>query len=234
MNASSQRKWPKSLIRKIPRTTYLNEVLAPSRVASFFSSRLLMSFSSASLPSLPFLPPSRLRLLSRDSLVPLSGLRLSSPSCLTGSGLLFRLSLSFSSSSFSRLTLRRSSWRSRFRLLLKTEAHVREFIFYCAQNSVSDPYSFDPDPAFQAEYQSGSNPDQGFWWPKIEKRSQKKIVLIKNCNLPIPRPPQRRSKLHNRSLQHSKENIQHFITWNSLIFSISVGLFFLPGSESGF
>jgi hypothetical protein len=46
--------------------------------------------------------------------------------------------------------LRRSSWRSRFRLLLKTEWHVREFIFYFAQNSVSDPYSFepDPDPAF--------------------------------------------------------------------------------------
>ncbi len=116
------------LLTHTENTTYLNEVLAPSRVASFFSSRLLMSFSSVSPPSLPFLPPSRLLLLSRDrseSLVPLSWLRLSSPSCLTGSGLLRRLSLSFSSSSFSRLTLRRSSWRSRFRLLLKTQAHVR-------------------------------------------------------------------------------------------------------------
>jgi hypothetical protein len=36
------------------------------------------------------------------------------------------------------------------------------------KNSVSDPYSFDtdPDPAFQAEYRtgSGSNPDPGFYF----------------------------------------------------------------------
>jgi hypothetical protein len=40
--------------------------------------------------------------------------------------------------------------------------------------------------------QSGSNTDPGFLRPKIEKNLQGKkslIFLIKNYNLPIPRPP---------------------------------------------
>ncbi len=68
---------------------------------------------------------------------------------------------------------------------------------------ITDPYSFDtdPDPAFQAEYRSGSgsNPDAGFWWPKIDKK-----------------------------------NIQHFKTWNILIFSTFVGHICPPGSRSVF
>ncbi len=41
--------------------------------------------------------------------------------------------------------------------------------FWSVTVSVSDPVSVssDPDPAFQAEYYSGSDPR--FWWPKIEK-----------------------------------------------------------------
>ncbi len=39
---------------------------------------------------------------------------------------------------------------------------------------------------------NGTDPDPGFWWPKIEKKySWKKIYifLIKNCNLLLARPP---------------------------------------------
>jgi hypothetical protein len=70
-------------------------------------------------------------------------------------------------------------------------------------NSVSDPYSFftdtDPDPEVEAgdQYGSGSNPDpiriQGFNDQKFKKKLQLKkkfnFFLIKNCNLPFPRPP---------------------------------------------
>ncbi len=46
------------------------------------------------------------------------------------------------------------------------------------------------------------DPDPWVWWPKIEKNVQQNkkfnIFLIKNCNLPIPRPPQRRSKLQRK------------------------------------
>ncbi len=68
----------------------------------------------------------------------------------------------------------------------------------CVTRSVSDSLIPDPDPAFQSEYRSGSASwsylDPGFWWPKIQNNLPvKKIViyifLIKNCNLPVPRPP---------------------------------------------
>ncbi len=36
------------------------------------------------------------------------------------------------------------------------------------RSSVSDPYSFDPDPAFKAEYRT--DPDPGFWSPTIKKK----------------------------------------------------------------
>jgi hypothetical protein len=74
---------------------------------------------------------------------------------------------------------------------------------------VSDPYSFftDPDPEdpdggqYGSGYGSGSNPDpiriQGFNDQKLKKKTAKKkqlkkklnFFLIKNCNLPILRPP---------------------------------------------
>ncbi len=74
---------------------------------------------------------------------------------------------------------------------------------------------------------------QGFRWPKPEKNLQlEKITFfwIKNYNLPIPRPLYRTSKLQ-RSLQLSKKNIQHFKTWNSLIFSTFVGHFCPPNPD---
>ncbi len=71
---------------------------------------------------------------------------------------------------------------------------------------VSDPYSFfpDPDPAFEAGDQSvsGSNQDPELLWPKIEIKLQLKknlnCFLIKNCILPIPRPPYSMSKLQKK------------------------------------
>jgi len=68
------------------------------------------------------------------------------------------------------------------------------------KSRVSDPHWFnadpdtDPDPAFFlfVDPDSGSGSGYRVWWPKIEKNySWKKIsfFLIKNYNLPIPRPP---------------------------------------------
>ncbi len=73
--------------------------------------------------------------------------------------------------------------------------------------------------------------DPGFWWAKIGKNLQQKkkfLFLLKNYNLSIPRPPERTSKLP-KSPQSSKENIQHFKTWNVTFFWF-VGHFCPPGS----
>ncbi len=107
---------------------------------------------------------------------------------------------------------------------------------------VSDPYSFDTDPnpgpdlAFQAEYRSGtgSNPDriQGFDDQKLKKiyswkkNSLSKTTIYLSLGLHKGRPSYR------RSLQLSEENIQHFKTWNFLIFSYFVGYFCPPGYGS--
>jgi hypothetical protein len=50
------------------------------------------------------------------------------------------------------------------------------------------------------------DPDPGFWWPKIEKYLHPK--LLKKLFFHKGRPSYR------RSIQPSKENIQHFKTWN--------------------
>jgi hypothetical protein len=65
---------------------------------------------------------------------------------------------------------------------------------------VVDPYSFfpdpDPDPEFEAGYNTDPDPDpiriQGFNDQKLKKITAENFFyffLIKNCNLPIPRPP---------------------------------------------
>ncbi len=67
--------------------------------------------------------------------------------------------------------------------------------------SVLDPDSLssDPDPAL---YRLNTHPDPGcLWQKKIKKFITGKnfyIFLIKNCNLLIPRPPQRKSKLQEK------------------------------------
>ncbi len=55
-------------------------------------------------------------------------------------------------------------------------------------------------------------------WRKIYSWQKKfNIFLIKNCNLPIPRP-----WIYRRSLQLSKVNIQLIKTWNFLIFFLFI------------
>jgi hypothetical protein len=81
----------------------------------------------------------------------------------------------------------------------------------------------------------GFFPTLGFGDQKLKYLQLKKqlnIYLIKNCNLPILRPPYRTTKLRRR-LQPSKENIQQFKTGNFLIFSIIMGNFCPPGSGYG-
>jgi hypothetical protein len=72
---------------------------------------------------------------------------------------------------------------------------------YCVAkvNRWTYPYSFDTvsDPAFWAEYRSGSIPDpdeiQGFdvanWKKFTAGKKIKFLFLNKNYNIPIPRPP---------------------------------------------
>ncbi len=69
------------------------------------------------------------------------------------------------------------------------------------------------------------NPEQ---WPKIGKvTDEKKNISFWKKKLQSTRPSSR------RSLQSSKENIQHFKTWNFYIFSTFEGHFCPPGSGSG-
>ncbi len=69
---------------------------------------------------------------------------------------------------------------------------------------------------FQIQYLSNSSLEPGIWWLKILKFTVGKKVkgtfyLFKNCNI---FSPLWRTKSHRRILQPSKENIQHFKTWN--------------------
>jgi hypothetical protein len=63
------------------------------------------------------------------------------------------------------------------------------------------------------------------------------LFQIKNCNLLIPRPPQRTSKLQEKP-SPSKKIIEHFKTWNFLTFLLLLWIIFAlvdpdPVSESG-
>ncbi len=52
-------------------------------------------------------------------------------------------------------------------------------------------------------------PPKPVYWKFVQN-----IFLIKNCNLPILRPPNKGRPTYRRSLQPSEENIKHFKTWN--------------------
>ncbi len=85
-------------------------------------------------------------------------------------------------------------------------------------SSVVDPDSLNPE----------TDTGPGFWWPKIDEKNITEkyfyIFFIKDCNLLIPRPPESTFK-YRRSLQPSKENMQHFKQWNLLIFFYFCGSF---------
>ncbi len=102
----------------------------------------------------------------------------------------------------------------------------------CLAPSVSDPYSFFPDPEVEAggQYGSGSRALmtknwQNYSWKKnlIFFLSKTAIYLSLGLYKVCPR--------YRRRLQLTKEAIQHFKTW---IFSTFVGHFCPPGSGSGF
>ncbi len=74
---------------------------------------------------------------------------------------------------------------------------------------------------------------QGFNDQKLKKNLQlkkKKKFLIKNCNLPIPRPPYSMSKLQKKPAAHKRGHP----TLQNMNFSTFVGHFCPPGSGSGF
>ncbi len=104
------------------------------------------------------------------------------------------------------------------------------FAFCTVLCRVADPHWFnaDPDPAFFPIADPDPVPNPGFWWPKVVKNLQLKFFLsifwIINCNLLILRPPYGRTS-YRRSLQPSKENIQHFKTWKFFAFFYICGSF---------
>ncbi len=82
-----------------------------------------------------------------------------------------------------------------------------------------------------------TDPAPGFWWPKLfykfttEKKAHfwgSRTTIYLSLGLHKGRSSCK------RSLQLWKENIQHFKTWNFLIFSAFVCHFWPPGSGSGF
>jgi hypothetical protein len=83
---------------------------------------------------------------------------------------------------------------------------------------ILDPDSVNPDPDPDPAFQVNPDPDPGFDSQKIEEKNTGDffsffLLLIKKCiylsaGLHKGRPSYR------RSLQHSKENIQHFKTLN--------------------
>ncbi len=90
-----------------------------------------------------------------------------------------------------------------------------------------------------AEYRSGSgsNPDPGFWWKKIEKKFTYswKIICGSKTTINLSLGLHNGRSSYRLSLQLSKENIQHSKTWNFFIFFYFCGSFSFcpPGSGYG-
>jgi hypothetical protein len=80
-----------------------------------------------------------------------------------------------------------------------------------------DSLDTDTDPSFQVNPNPDTDPDpepihiQSFDDQKLKEKMQLKncFFIIQNCNLYIPRPHKGRLS-NSRSLQQSKENLQHF------------------------
>ncbi len=73
-----------------------------------------------------------------------------------------------------------------------------------------DTVNPDPGSSISSESGSVSNLDPGFWWPKIEEKTTEEILFIffwvKNCNLLIPGPPLRTSKLLEKPSALNREH----------------------------
>jgi len=109
---------------------------------------------------------------------------------------------------------------------------------YILFSRVADPYSFDtdPDPAFKAEYRSGSG-SRGFDEQKTKKNySWKKILIFFiNYNLPIPRPPYRTSKLQKKpsALKREHPALINMKFFNFFFILVVIFAFLDPDSEYG-
>ncbi len=68
---------------------------------------------------------------------------------------------------------------------------------------------------------------------KIKKFTAEKKILGSKTTIYLSIGLHKGRPSYRRSLQSSKENIQHFKTWNFVFFSIFVGHFCPPGPRSG-
>jgi hypothetical protein len=82
----------------------------------------------------------------------------------------------------------------------------------------------DPDTAFKSEYGSVSNQDPGFDDQKLEKLQLKNVIFLgSKTTIYFSLGLQKGRPSYRRSLQPTKENIQHFKTRNFLIVSYFCG-----------
>ncbi len=79
-------------------------------------------------------------------------------------------------------------------------------------------------------------PDPGFWWAKIVKNLLLKNLIFfwSKIAIYLSLGLHKGRQSYRRSLQPSKENIKHFETLISWLFSIFVGHFCPPGSVAEF
>ncbi len=78
-------------------------------------------------------------------------------------------------------------------------------------------------------YRSGTNPDPGFWWPKIYKfTAECKVFWIKTYNLGTLLASIKKVQATEEALSPQKSTSS---TWNFLFFSIFVGHFCLPADS---
>ncbi len=87
-------------------------------------------------------------------------------------------------------------------------------------------------------FRLNTDPDPGFWWPKIWKNLQlKKLdIFLSKIAIYLSLGLHKWGPSYRRSLQPSKENIQHFKTWHFLTFFYFCGSFlpFWIRIQSGF
>ncbi len=111
---------------------------------------------------------------------------------------------------------------------------ILSWVFLSLVSSVSDPCSFDTDPDLgwiPIRFRIQGFDDQKFKYLQLEKI--KLFLRIKNYFYLSQGLYKGRSS-YRRSLQPSKENIQHFKTWNFLNFFLLLWVIFCPpGSGNG-
>ncbi len=104
--------------------------------------------------------------------------------------------------------------------ILKLHIRVKLWFFYHKHQFFGSGFiNAGTKSAFKAEYQSGSGIFDDQKLEKLYSWKNLTIFLIKNCNLRIL-GLHKGGPSNGRSLQPSKENIQHFKTWIFIIFAL--------------